>query len=188
MDNDTAELKKFFDRSTWPSSMQEWKWSGFNLVQEVSELRPRFVLDVGCGHNEFKGRIPNLVGIDIANEAADWVCDMLDAPIAPRSVDVILALGSVNFGSADDIDARLVRLASWLTPTGRLIMRGNPGVAVVDSIDFFEWSEIAVVERGTACGLRLVDDIHHEHIDGPWGERIHRLVWTYALAGDHIQS
>lgn len=188
MSNETNELKKFFDQSTWPTSMHLWKWSGFNLVDEVAGMRPRFVLDVGCGHNEFKCRIPNLVGIDIANAAADWVCDLLDAPIAPRSVDVILALGSVNFGSANDIDLRLARLASWLTPAGRLIMRGNPGVAVVDSIEFFEWSEIAIVERGEACGLRVDGEIRHENIDGPWGEPIHRLVWTYALHEDAVVS
>lgn len=182
MTDETAELKKFFDRSTWPSSMSLWEWSGFNLVDQVAALLPRFVLDVGCGHNEFKGRIPNLVGIDIANDAADWMCDLVDAPLAPRSIDVILALGSVNFGDANDIDLQLTTLASWLTDTGRIIMRGNPGVSVADSIEFFEWSETAVVERGAACGLRLVGDIQHEHIDGPWGEPIHRLVWTYALS------
>lgn len=183
MTEQDLELKSFFDRSTWPSSMAKWQLSGFNLVEEIADLNPRFVIDVGCGHNEFKGRIPNLVGIDIANEAADWVCDLLDAPIAQGSVDVILALGSVNFGGAETIDRQLQKLASWLTPDGRIVMRGNPGVAVTDTIEFFEWSEEAIRERGLASGLELSGEIRYEHIDGPWGSPIERLVWTYILSG-----
>src|SRR2546423_12643164 len=92
-------LRVFFSASRWRSSLSTLKHTGFNLVDEVAALRPRFVVDVGCGFNEFKGKIPNLIGIDLANERADLLCDLKEAPFKDESFDVALALGSINFGS-----------------------------------------------------------------------------------------
>lgn len=175
-------MEQFFSRATWPSSMEKWQHSGFSLVETVAARSPRFVVDAGCGHNELKGRIPNLVGIDLVNTAADWVCDLVDAPIRAHSVDAVLALGSVNFGTRDVIVHQLQVLASWLTPDGRLYMRGNPGDSLHDEIDFFPWDEALVAELGQECGLELDGDVRYERIDGPWGTPLTRLFWIYRPA------
>jgi excinuclease ABC subunit A len=42
------------------------------ITQIVDKIKPHeTVIDVGCGYNLFKDKIPNLLGIDPANDAAD---------------------------------------------------------------------------------------------------------------------
>ena len=56
---DDACLNRYFSKY-WQNDMKKWKYSGLALIQEVNALKPRAVLDVGCGYNEFKGKIDNL--------------------------------------------------------------------------------------------------------------------------------
>ena len=51
---DDACLHKYFSKY-WQNDMKKWKYSGLALIDEVNNLKPRAVLDVGCGYNEFKG-------------------------------------------------------------------------------------------------------------------------------------
>ena len=62
---DDACLNRYF-KKYWQNDMRKWKYSGLALIDEVNNLKPRAVLDVGCGYNEFKGKIKNLIGIDPA--------------------------------------------------------------------------------------------------------------------------
>ena len=64
---DDACLHKYFSKY-WQNDMKKWKYSGLALIDEVNSLKPRAVLDVGCGYNEFKGKIDNLIGIDPYND------------------------------------------------------------------------------------------------------------------------
>ena len=65
-----ACLRRYFTKY-WQNDMKKWKYSGLALIDEVNALKPRAVLDVGCGYNEFKGKIHNLIGIDPYNDKAD---------------------------------------------------------------------------------------------------------------------
>ena len=67
---DDACLNKYFSKY-WQNDMKKWKYSGVQLIDEVNNLKPRAVLDVGCGYNEFRGKIKNLIGIDPYNKNAD---------------------------------------------------------------------------------------------------------------------
>ena len=67
---DDASLERYFSKY-WQNDMKKWKYSGVQLIDEVNNLKPRAVLDVGCGYNEFKGKINNLIGIDPYNNKAD---------------------------------------------------------------------------------------------------------------------
>jgi hypothetical protein len=109
------EVATFFDPQRWRSPLSDFEHSGYALIEQVRRWHPRFVVDVGCGDNPFKGRIPNLLGIDLVNPGADLVCDLLDAPIRNGSIDVVLALGCINFGTRDVIEQQLRHIASWLT-------------------------------------------------------------------------
>jgi len=173
------DLMRFFSPERWQSPLKDFEHSGYALVNEVAALRPRFVVDAGCGYNLFKGKIPNLIGIDLANPAADLVCDILDAPIAPGTIDVILALGSVNYGDQKLITAQLTHLAGWLTPTGTLIMRANPGMATGPGLEFFAWSETNIDPIGTAAGLHRPDPIRYDTYTNKNGVDEPRLVWHY---------
>ena len=50
---DDACLNRYFSKY-WQNDMKKWKYSGVALINEVNSLKPRAVLDVGCGYNEFK--------------------------------------------------------------------------------------------------------------------------------------
>ena len=67
---DDASLERYFSKYR-QNDMKKWKYSGVQLINEVNNLKPRAVLDVGCGYNEFKGKINNLIGIDPYNNKAD---------------------------------------------------------------------------------------------------------------------
>ena len=88
---DDACLHKYFSKY-WQNDMKKWKYSGVQLIDEVNSLKPRAVLDVGCGYNEFKGRIDNLVGIDPYNDKADLRVSTLDYRTDTK-YDVILCFG-----------------------------------------------------------------------------------------------
>ena len=40
--------------------------SGRKLAEEIAESNPTLVLDLGCGSNEFKKIVPNVIGVDVA--------------------------------------------------------------------------------------------------------------------------
>ena len=90
---DDACLHKYFSKY-WDNDMKKWKYSGVQLIDEVNNLKPRAVLDVGCGYNEFKGKINNLIGIDPYNNKADLEVGTLQYR-TDQKFDVILCL----FGS-----------------------------------------------------------------------------------------
>ena len=55
------ELNKYFSEE-WTDDFDNYTLSGYELAYKCK--RTDWVLDVGCGHNPFKGQIKNLVGID----------------------------------------------------------------------------------------------------------------------------
>ena len=158
-----AGIASFFsDKSNrWRPKDFHFTHSGESVIAEVNALRPRFVVDVGCGYNLLKDRIPNLIGIDLVNSRADLACDMLEAPLAAEAFDVALALGSINFGGEDLIKTQIVKVLSWLKPGGRLFMRVNPN-ALTSTIQYYPWTRQKIVEFTDLFSLDLetgiVDD------------------------------
>jgi hypothetical protein len=177
------QIAAFFAPDRWRTPLPDFEHSGYALVDQVHAWQPRFVVDVGCGHNLFKGKIDNLIGIDLVNPAADLVCDLLDAPIQPGSIDVVLALGCLNFGTQEHIEQQLRHLASWLTPTGRIVMRANPGLPTGPGLPFFAWSPQHVDAIGAATGLHRDEQIHYDTYRNSRGDDEPRLVWQYRPAG-----
>ncbi len=173
------EVATFFDPQRWRSPLPDFEHSGYALIEQVRGWRPRFVVDVGCGDNPFKGEIPNLLGIDLVNPGADLVCDLLDAPIRHGSIDVVLALGCINFGTRDVIEQQLRHIASWLAPDGRIVMRANPGLPTGPGLEFFPWSPTHVDTIGSTAGLRRDGPIRYDTYRNNRGEHEPRLVWTY---------
>jgi len=114
---DSACMNKYFS-TYWEADMKKWKYSGLQLIDEVNSLKPRAVLDVGCGYNEFKGKINNLTGIDPYNVHADWKVGALDYK-TDKKYDVILCLGSINFGSRDKIMAEVAKCVTMLADGGQ---------------------------------------------------------------------
>ena len=92
---DDKVLARYFSE-VWQPNMKKFKYSGLKLIDEVNNLKPRRVLDIGCGYHEFKNKIHNIVGIDPYNKKADYQVKLLDYH-PEEKFDVTLALGSINF-------------------------------------------------------------------------------------------
>ena len=156
---DDACLHKYFSKY-WQNDMKKWKYSGLALVDEVNGLKPRAVLDVGCGYNEFKGKIDNLTGIDPYNDRADLEVGTLDFKTTQK-FDVILCLGSVNFGGRDKIIAEVGRCVSLLADGGTMFFRVNPGIQhdrpEARWIEFFSWNVPFIIELADMFNLQVLD-------------------------------
>jgi SAM-dependent methyltransferase len=156
---DVACLHKYFSKY-WENDIKKWKYSGLALIDEVNNLKPRAVLDVGCGYNEFRGKINNLTGIDPYNEQADLLVSTLDYK-TDQKFDVMLCLGSINFGDRDKIIAEVGRCVDLLADGGTMFFRVNPGVQhnkpEAKWIEFFAWNVPFIIELSEIFNLKVLD-------------------------------
>ena len=67
--------------------------------------------------------IDNLTGIDFATPEADINCTIEDLPFEDNSIDICLALGSINFGNEDLIKKQLSETKRVTKQGGRLYFR-----------------------------------------------------------------
>ena len=135
------QLNKYFS-TDWRGRISERAMSGPGLVGKVGP--DEWVLDVGCGFNFFKGQIKNFVGIDPANDAA-CVKVSIEQFQSPIIFDVAFCLGSVNFGSEDDIRNDIACVVSHLRQKARIYWRCNPGLhdhakSSFEEIAVFPWT------------------------------------------------
>jgi len=138
-------ILRFFSE-IWKPRTGDYEHTGWELADEINRLNPQKVLDVGCGYHPFKGRIQNLVGIDPYNNCADYEVDILEYKVKPNTHDVILALGSINFNSRDEIEERFAHCVNLLRVSGKFYLRANPGIPHKTGpyVEIFPWSfEIA---------------------------------------------
>ena len=128
----------------------------FKVIADLLPNNTR-VLDVGCGYHPYKDLIPNLIGIDPYNDAADYMVDILEYEVEPESHDHIIALGSINFNSKEDIEARFGHCVNLLKPGGKFYLRANPGIPHKTGpwVDIFPWSFAVVKEFEKKYNLHL---------------------------------
>jgi hypothetical protein len=148
--------KRFFGE-LWKPRTDDYDYTGWQLAEEITKQNPKNVLDVGCGYHPFKGRIPNLIGIDPYNNCADYEVDILEYKVKPESHDHIIALGSINFNSKDEIEARFAHCVNLLEKGGRFYLRANPGISHKTGpyVDIFPWSFEVVNEFAEKYNLKL---------------------------------
>jgi len=147
-----------FFREIWKPRTGDYDYTGWALAERIAEQNPRNVLDVGCGYHPFKGKIPNLIGIDPYNNCADYEVDILDYRVKHKH-DHIIALGSINFNSQDEIEARFSHCVDLLEPGGHFYLRANPGIAHKTGpyVDIFPWTFEIVNEFAERYGLKLLE-------------------------------
>lgn len=149
-------ILRFFSE-IWKPRTGDYEHTGWELAEEVNKLNPKNVLDVGCGYHPFKGRIQNLIGIDPYNNCADYEVDILDYRVEPGSHDVIIALGSINFNSRDEIEARFTHCVNLLSVGGKFFLRANPGITHKTGpyVEIFDWTFEVVNEFAKKYNLKL---------------------------------
>jgi SAM-dependent methyltransferase len=156
-DLDRRYLRRFFGE-IWKPRTDDYNYTGWPLVEEINRADPQNVLDVGCGYNQFRDRIPNLIGIDPYNDCADYMVDILDYRVRPGTHDHIICLGSINFNSREDIEARFAHCVDLLAPSGHLYFRANPGIQWKNGpwVEIFAWSFQVVKELEEKYQLKLL--------------------------------
>ena len=156
---DDAVLEKYFSE-IWQPHTKKFKYSGLSLIDEVNALNPKSVLDVGCGYNEFKNKIKNLIGIDPYNKNADIKTKILDYDPKDK-FDVVLALGSINFGDTNKIFSELEHTINLCKKNGILFFRVNPGLKhdppESEWISFYPWDSNFVVNCAREFGADILD-------------------------------
>tara|TARA_R110000772_G_C13308970_1_gene439686 strand:- start:9680 stop:10369 length:690 start_codon:yes stop_codon:yes gene_type:complete len=170
---DDKVLDNYF-RNHWQGEMKKYKYSGLKLIDEVNNLKPRRVLDIGCGYHEFKGKINNLTGIDPYNTQADHEVKLLDYHPAEK-FDATLALGSINFGSTDKIFAELEHAVSLCNPGAVMFFRANPGLPhdkdESNWISFYPWDSNFVINCASQLNVDILDlrtDSHKNRMYFVW--------------------
>ena len=126
----------------------------------IKHMKQSFIiLDVGCGFNQYKKyrkRPQFFWGIDIANENADEIIDVIDFE-DDRVYDLIICYGSINFYDEKWVGDRLEKIVSLLdeTPGSRICMKVNPGNPHADGtmLEFFPWTMDYAREVATKYGL-----------------------------------
>ena len=143
---DRAVLKNYFSK-VWQPETKKFKYSGLAIIDEVNAMNPDNVIDIGCGYNEFKGKIKNLIGIDPYNDRADIDVHTLDYK-PDIQFDVAICLGSINFGSSDKILAELENVVNMVKSGGMLYFRVNPGIQhdkpEAKWINFYDWDPVFI--------------------------------------------
>jgi hypothetical protein len=177
---DDKVLDNYF-RNHWQGSMAKYKYSGPALIGEVNALKPRKVLDIGCGYHEFKGKIDNLIGIDPYNSKADVEVKLLDYHPTEK-YDATIALGSINFGSTDKIFTELEHAVSLCNPGAVMFFRANPGMphdAEPDRprgdqsrwISFYPWDANFIINSADQLNVDILDiktDTHKNRLYFVW--------------------
>ena len=148
-------ILRFFSE-IWKPRTGDYEHTGWDLADEINKLNPERVLDVGCGYHPFKGRIQNLIGIDPYNNCADYEVDILDYKVK-HQYDVIIALGSINFNSQDEIEQRFAHCVSLLKQGGKFFLRANPGITHKTGpyVEIFPWTFEVVNEFAEQYNLHL---------------------------------
>ena len=156
--NDLSEryILRFFSE-IWKPRTGDYEHTGWELADDINKLNPEKVLDVGCGYHPFKGRIQNIIGIDPYNNQADYEVDILEYKVKTESHDVILALGSINFNSKDEIEARFEHCVNLLKKDGKFYLRANPGITHKTGpyVEIFPWTFEVVNEFAEKYNLKL---------------------------------
>jgi len=148
-------ILRFFGE-IWKPRTGDYEHTGWDLADEINKSNPERVLDVGCGYHPFKGRIQNLIGIDPYNNCADYEVDILEYRVK-HQYDVIIALGSINFNSQDEIQQRFAHCVSLLKPGGKFFLRANPGITHKTGpyVEIFPWTFEVANEFAEQYNLHL---------------------------------
>jgi len=129
--NETKVIDFFTGQPYTKQKFERHPTSGFHLgqriIDEIVKLNVNpLVIDAGCGINPFKDMFDNIIGFDIAPyPEADFQASFHQAHrIFNRDfADVVMALGSCNFGTLEENIYHFDLFYSWLKRGGLCAVR-----------------------------------------------------------------
>ena len=154
-------LNEYF-HTTWHrknGSLDNLEKTGWALINKINPGES--VIDVGCGANPFKGKIPNLIGFDPAFDQADVKCT-IEEFTSDEKFDVAFCLGSINFGDVADIERQIAKVITLLKSKARIYWRCNPGAQdhgneECKEIPFYPWTMEEHVRLAELFKFKLVE-------------------------------
>ena len=167
--HDQNFLNEYFT-NTWCSSTSKYIYSGYAILEKINDTDQ--VVDVGCGHNPFKGKIKNLIGFDPAYHNDADIQTTIETFNPQYKFDVALCLGSINFGNEAIIAKQIEKVNSILNPSAQIFWRLNPGQhdhsnTECNSIDFFPWTFEKLKEYADLYGFEQIncaEDTNGSHL------------------------
>jgi len=154
------EIRDKYFGNNWKPDYSQYKYSGWALLDKVKDTDS--IIDIGCGFNLFKPHWGDRVyGIDPANDNADEKTGIMEFE-TDNKYDVAIILGSLNFGTAEDVEPQVEKAVSLMKPGGRMYWRQNPGLGDhpwkgMEEIVFFPWSIQLNYEWADKYGCRVVE-------------------------------
>lgn len=153
-----SQLNEYFS-TTWKGDINKYTYSGWKLIDKIKDSE--HVLDVGCGLNQFKGKIKNLIGIDPAFEESDFKVSIEEFQ-TNQKFDVAFCLGSINFGNKNRIITQIEIIVNFLKVSSRIYWRCNPGIfdhknEQCKDINFYPWSIEDHLELSKYFGFECVE-------------------------------
>ena len=181
------QIKNLFnDKQVRENAIIKYTETSNSMIDEINSANPDVVLDLGCGNNIYKGKIKNLVGVDILdNNLQDVYAPIEDLPFDDNYADFVLALGSINFGDDTLIDKQLSELKRVSKPNAKVFFRV---LAEHNMEPYYPWTLDKILEKTKKHNFYCVDMpkyIHRttrsykEHDDRTGNRSMQRLfcVW-----------
>jgi hypothetical protein len=125
---DEDQLNLFYG-SSWQNrntTLDQYEYSGYILGEQIRSGER--VIHVNCGNNPFKGMIPNFLGIDPANSAADYVITLEDYTRTHNTTkfNVAFCLNAFDNGTEDYIESQVASVVQLMVKRdARIYWRTN---------------------------------------------------------------
>lgn len=144
--------------------VEKYPVNGKPMIEEINNSKPSLVIDLGCGLNQYKNIIDNLVGIDIIGVREDITADISDLSLhfADHTADVVLALGSINFGTDDTIAQQLAEVKRLLKLGGVAYFRANQNDHDKDhqgTLRYYDWSTEQVMYWSKKFNFEIIGEV-----------------------------
>lgn len=122
---DNEILSDRYDPSEWIGIPAEENYEG--MYRRINSLEPELVIDAGCGRNQHKNKIKNLIGFDPSPfPEIDFRSTIIDAKFEKNSADALLLLGSVQHIDEEYVRENMDKAISWCKPQAIIEMRVRP--------------------------------------------------------------
>lgn len=155
-----TQIKNLFnDKQILKNAVTKYAETSTKMIDEINCANPDVVLDLGCGNNIYKGKIKNLIGVDILdNNLQDVYAPLEDLPFVDNYADFVLALGSINFGNDELIDKQLSELRRVSKPNAKVFFR----VLEQHSLEpYYPWTIEKVLEKTKTHSFYLIEMPKH---------------------------
>ena len=185
----TLIMDKYFG-GVWEDKSAAFKHSSVPAVAElVNSLSPNSVIDVGCGYNTYLPSInaEKKVGIDPFNPAADVKQGVYEYQSSnpDEQYDVVLALGSINFGPRDKVLEEIAAVDRLTRHGGTQVWRVNPNIGhkiggkfpLIEFMEFFDWDKEFVEQIAQVYGYEISE--YEEELNWEGDKRLFFVFYKY---------